>query len=93
MEHFKVAKWGNSLAVRLPSKMVKSMGISVGDLLPHEVITGGALIRARLAAEREDNRINREEALESIRRLRSKFPKNLKPEDWKVDHDDPDMRG
>ncbi len=93
MEQFKVAKWGNSLAVRLPSTMVKRLGLKEGDLLPAEMLTGGAAIRARLEAEREASKMTREEADESIRRLRSKFPKNLKPEDWKIDRNDPDMRG
>ena len=93
MEQFKVAKWGSSLAVRLPSTMVKRLGLKEGDLLPAEMLTGGAAIRARLEAEREASKMTREEADESIRRLRSKFPKNLKPEDWKIDRNDPDMRG
>ena len=93
MEQFKVAKWGNSLAVRLPRKMVKELGLKEGDLLPAEMLTGGAAIRARLEAEREANKMTREEADESIRQLRSKFPKNIKPEDWKIDRNDPDMRG
>lgn len=93
MELLKVAKWGNSLAVRLPSKMVKEMGIKEGDLLPQEVLTGGAAIRARLAAEREATRMTREEATAAIREARKLFPKHLKPEDWKIDRNDPDMRG
>lgn len=93
MKQFKIAKWGNSLAVRLPSKMVKAMGLKVGDLLPPEVLTGGAAIRARLEAEREANRKTREEATASIREARKLFPKHLRPEDWKIDRNDPDMRG
>lgn len=93
MELLKVAKWGNSLAVRLPSKMVKEMGIKEGDLLPQEVLTGGAAIRARLQAEREMMRMTREEGLAAIREARKLFPKALKPEDWKIDHSADDMRG
>ena len=93
MEQFKVAKWGNSLAVRLPSKMVKEMGIKKGDLLPPELLTGGAAIRARLEAQHESNKMTREEATEAIREARKHFPKHLKPEDWKIDRNDPDMRG
>lgn len=83
MEHFKVAKWGNSLAIRLPSKMVKQMGLKEGDLLT----------RDRLALRRDMANRSKEAALESIRQLRSRFPKGLKPEDWKIDRNDPDMRG
>jgi antitoxin MazE len=83
MELLKVARWGNSLAVRLPSKMVKELGIKEGDFLSRDF----------LALHRSTHRKSKEEALESIRQLRSKFPKDLKPEDWKIDHNDPDMRG
>ena len=93
MEHFKVARWGNSLAVRLPSKMVKAMGLKEGDLLPPEVLTGGAAIRARLEAQREASRMTREEATTSIREARKHFPRHLNPQDWKIDRNDPDMRG
>ena len=93
MEQFKVAKWGNSLAVRLPTKMVKAMGIKEGDLLPQEVITKGAQLRASLIAEREANKMTREEATARIRAGRDRFPKDLKPEDWKIDRNDPDFRG
>lgn len=93
MDHFKVAKWGNSLAVRLPRKLVKEMGLKEGDLLPSEVITRGAAIRARLDAEREASKMTPEEGLAGIREARKLFPKDLKPEDWKIDRNDPDMRG
>ena len=93
MEQFKVAKWGNSLAVRLPRTMVKRLGLKEGDLLPAEMLTGGAAIRARLEAEREASKMTREEAEAAIREARKDFPKGLRPEDWKIDRNDPDMRG
>jgi antitoxin MazE len=93
MENFKVAKWGNSLAIRLPSKLVKKTGIKEGDSLPPEVFSYGALLRARLEAEREQNKLTREEAMASIRARRAWFAKDLKPEDWKIDRNDPDTRG
>jgi antitoxin MazE len=93
MEQFKIAKWGNSLAVRLPSKMVKAMGLKQGDLLPKEVLTGGAAIRARLEAKREASKMTREEAIAVMREAQKDFPKGLRPEDWKIDRNDPDMRG
>lgn len=92
MEQLKVAKWGNSLAVRLPSKMVKRLGLTEGELIPAELIIGSAAIRARLEAEREASRKTREEGAAAIRK-RWKTPIDLRPEDWKVDHDDPEMRG
>ena len=93
MDHFKVAKWGNSLAVRLPRKLVKQLGLKEGDLLPQEVLTGGAAIRARLVAQRELNKMTREEGLAAIREARMHFTKDINPEDWKIDRSDPEMRG
>ena len=93
MEHFKVAKWGNSLAVRIPSKMAKEMGLKVGDFLPSEVLTRGAEIRARLVAQREASMMTREDAVASMIEARKKFPRDLRPEDWKIDRNAPDMRG
>lgn len=93
MQQFKVAKWGNSLAVRLPSKWVKRLGIKEGESIPAELILGGAAIRARLEAEREAKRMTREEATVRIREARKHFPKDLKPEDWKIDRNSPEMRG
>lgn len=93
MDQFKVSKWGNSLAVRLPSKMVKRLGLKQGDSIPAEMIVGGAAIRARLIAEREASSMTRAEANASIRAGRKLFPMDLQPEDWKIDRNDPDMRG
>jgi antitoxin MazE len=93
MGMMKVAKWGNSLAVRLPAGLVKELGLKEGDLLPQEILKSGAAVRARLEAEREANRMTREEATAAIREARKLFPKHLKPEDWKIDRNDPDMRG
>ncbi len=93
MEHFKVAKWGNSLAVRLPRKLVKEMGLKEGDQLPQEVITRGAAIRARLEAQREASKMTPEQADAAMLEARKHFPKHLRPEDWKIDRNDPDMRG
>lgn len=92
MEQFKIAKWGNSLAVRLPSKMVKRLGLKVGDFVPADMIIGGAAIRARLEAEREAQKMTREEATAAIRQ-RWNTPSKLRPEDWKIDRNDPEMRG
>ena len=83
MELLKVAKWGNSLAIRLPSKMVKELGIREGDSLRRDL----------LALRRDLPKYSREEALEIMRQAREEFPKGLKPEDWKIDHNDHEMRG
>jgi antitoxin component of MazEF toxin-antitoxin module len=41
-----VARWGNSLAVRLPSAAAKSMGVDEGDVLLAEVAPNGGLLLA-----------------------------------------------
>jgi antitoxin MazE len=93
VEQFKIAKWGNSLAVRLPSKLIKEMGLKEGDFIDQKVILGGAAIRARLEAQREASRMTREEAHAAMIEARKSFPEHLSPEDWKIDRNDPDMRG
>jgi antitoxin MazE len=93
MEQFKVARWGNSLAVRIPSKLAKELGLKEGDLFPSELITSGEALRTRLIAERERNKMTREEAQAAMIEARKHFPKDLRPEDWKIDRNAPDMRG
>jgi antitoxin MazE len=71
----KVAKWGNSLAVRLPAHIVEALGIKEGDdiaLLPGE---GG------LAVTRIPDR------LEVLREFREKY-RGLRPKDYKFDRDE-----
>lgn len=41
-----VAKWGNSLAVRLPTDSAKQLGVGEGDALTGEIAAGGQLILA-----------------------------------------------
>ena len=78
MEQFKVARWGNSLAIRIPSKIVRELGLKEGDTVSREA----------LGIPRSVAKMTREEALEGIRQTRWKLPK-----DWKIDRNDPDMRG
>ncbi len=44
---FRVSKWGNSLAVRLPAESAKRIGVGQGDTLIAEVSADGRLILAR----------------------------------------------
>jgi len=60
-----VAKWGNSLAVRLPAKLVADLGLVEGDEI--EVVRAS---RERLEIERK---MNREEAIAKLRELRKKY--------------------
>ena len=92
MEQFKIAKWGNSLAVRLPSSMVKRLGLKAGESIPAGLITGGEALRAQLESERLAQMMTREEATKRIRE-RWKTLTPVPPEEWKVDHNSPDMRG
>ncbi len=73
----KVAKWGNSLAVRLPASVVEALGLNEGDEVQITAAGGQLSVQrvpdteelwARLHALREklpaDFRFNREEANE-----------------------------
>lgn len=92
MEQFKLAKWGNSFAVRLPSSMVKRLGLKIGESIPAGLILGSEALRKKLEAERQASMMTREEATSRIRE-RWKTPSKLRPEDWKIDRNDPEMRG
>ena len=39
-----VAKWGNSLAVRLPADSARQLGVAEGDTLIGEIAPGGRMI-------------------------------------------------
>jgi antitoxin MazE len=65
-----IAKWGNSLAVRLPSAVVEALDLKAGDQ-----------IEIRVAGRREfeiarDRRL--EKAIEKIRKLRRPLPPGFK---------------
>ena len=74
-----IAKWGNSLAVRIPTSVVDALGLKEGDE-----------IDIRVAGERafdvELDR-SRERALERIRKLRRPLPAG-----WKFDRDEANAR-
>jgi antitoxin MazE len=66
----KVAKWGNSLAVRLPATVVEALGLEDGDR-----------IEIRIAGSREFEVArdrSAEKAMERIRRLRRPLPRGFK---------------
>ncbi len=61
-----VAKWGNSLAVRLPAAVVEALGLKEGDQ-----------IEIRIAGEREfevTRDRSKDKALARLRRLRRPLP-------------------
>ncbi len=75
----KVAKWGNSLAVRLPAELIETSGLKEGDEV--DII----VTPARTVELTPDKR--REEALARI------IASNWKlPPDWKMDRDDLNSR-
>lgn len=61
-----VAKWGNSLAVRLPAKLVAELGLAEGDEI--EVVKA---TRQQLEVAKAERR---EKALAEIRALRGLVP-------------------
>ncbi len=75
----KVARWGNSLAVRLPADVVKKLGLQEGD-----EVELNAIEKSSLTLHRERTR---EEALARIMAANWKLPA-----DWKFDRDEANER-
>lgn len=75
----RVAKWGNSLAVRLPSSVVEVLGLKEGDDI--EVEVAGA---RHFRIVRDDKR---DHALQRIRTLRRPLPAG-----WRFDRDEANAR-
>ncbi len=75
----RVAKWGNSLAVRLPDAIVKALKLKTGDEI--EIVLSGD---RQFKVER--NR-SRERALERLRALQSPLPKG-----FRLDRDEANAR-
>jgi len=42
-----IAKWGNSLAIRLPGEYAKGLGLTAGMELEVSILDGGLLLRPR----------------------------------------------
>ena len=74
-----VARWGNSLAVRLPAAVVETLGLKEGDEIDIRVV-------GQRAFDVEPDR-SRERALAVIRSLRKPLPP-----DWKFDRDEANAR-
>lgn len=66
----RVAKWGNSLAVRLPDVVVKTLKLKPGDEI--EIVAAGL----RLFEISRDR--SRERALERLRSLKQPLPKGFR---------------
>jgi antitoxin MazE len=68
----RVAKWGNSLAVRLPESVVKVLGLKSGDEI--EIVVTGTR-QFQVGHER-----SRERALARLRALKRPLPKGFRLE-------------
>jgi antitoxin MazE len=75
----RVAKWGNSLAVRLPKELVDSLSLEAGDKLTIVDAT-----KERLAVVKDERR---KQALENIRARRWKLPA-----DYRFDREEANSR-
>jgi antitoxin MazE len=75
----RVAKWGNSLAIRLPAAVVEVLELKEGDEVEVHVVGDRAFNVAR-------NR-SRERALARVRALRKELPA-----DWKFDREEANAR-
>jgi len=60
-----VAKWGNSLAVRLPAELVRELGLKEGDQI--DLVKDDGQVRVRRLARAD-------EVLQGLRRFRGKLP-------------------
>jgi antitoxin MazE len=74
-----VAKWGNSLAVRLPAAVVEALKLKEGDEIEIHIAGARQFIVARKPA--------REELLKRLRAYRGRLPA-----DFKFDRDDANAR-
>lgn len=74
-----VSKWGNSLAIRIPSAVVEALQLKEGDE-----------VAVRIAGER-DFEVGRDQSRErALERIKA-FAKRL-PADWRFDRDEANAR-
>jgi antitoxin MazE len=66
----RVAKWGNSLAVRLPRSVVEALQLSAGDAIEIQVVGPRSLEIVRSPAPRE--------LLSRLRKYRGQLPAGFK---------------
>jgi len=74
-----VAKWGNSLAIRLPAAVVEALELKAGDEIEIHVADRRAFAIAR--------KPNRDELLKRLRGFRGRLPA-----DFKFDRDEANAR-
>jgi antitoxin MazE len=74
-----VAKWGNSLAVRLPAAVVEALGLTEGDEIEIHVADAREFAVAR--------KPSRDDLLKRLRAFRGRLP-----DDFKFDRDEANAR-
>lgn len=72
----KVAKWGNSLAVRIPANVADAVGLKEGDEVQMHVAEKGRAFEVAKEMTRED-------AIKSLRQFRGRLPA-----DWKFNREE-----
>lgn len=66
----RVAKWGNSLALRLPASVVNDLDLEIGSSVEVRAVDKNTLEISRS--------VTREEALKSLEAIGAKLPRNYK---------------
>lgn len=66
----KVAKWGNSLAIRIPRDVVDALGLGEGDEVALQRSDDRTLVISRV--------MSRAEAIEGLRAYRGRLPADFK---------------
>ncbi|MBC7504613.1 MAG: AbrB/MazE/SpoVT family DNA-binding domain-containing protein [Sandarakinorhabdus sp.] len=79
-----VAKWGNSLAIRIPASIVHILDLKEGDDIA--VVAAGSP-EVLLLERTPDPRAAREAMLKRLREFRGRLPA-----DWKIDRDEANAR-
>jgi antitoxin MazE len=82
----KVAKWGNSLAIRLPAELVARLGLVEGDEL--DVVTRDKTLEVQRVASEADRQLAFDRAFENLRSLKGRLPA-----DFKFDREEANSRG
>src|SRR5881392_1928197 len=77
--YMRIAKWGNSLAVRLPAAVVEALDLKDGDDIELTVLDEKALAVTR--------KPSRDELIERLRAFRGRLP-----DDFKFDRDEANAR-
>lgn len=69
MGKMKVARWGNSLAVRLPHKLVRELDLKEGDMIDFD---------RDVAVQKYPRRMSREEAIQIMKASRWELPEGFR---------------